>query len=302
MDRRRVFISIVLLVICGGALFAAFFLHPSSAVAPGGGEAIALISIEGVLVDSPAQVSLLGTVAGSQEIIRQLRLAREDRAVKAVLLRLNSPGGSAAASQEIAAAVKETQKAGKIVVASLGDTAASGAYWVAAATDYIVANPATLTGSIGVIIEVQNLSELYRKLGIEVEVIKSGPHKDMGSSSRELTPQEKEIFQGMVEDIYQQFVEVVAEGRKLPREKVEALADGRVFTGRQAEELGLVDELGSYEDALARTATLAGISGKPVVRTYARRGFWEVLTGGVSPFLQSLLSPFLLLMPSLWST
>lgn len=256
---------------------------------------VGVIPIEGVISDGSSAGGLLGAVAGARTIAEQIRQAGEDSTVKAVVLRLNSPGGSAAASQEIARAVERLRETGKPVVASMGDTAASGAYWVAAAADQIVANPATITGSIGVIIQVQNLRELYDKLGIESEVIKSGPHKDMGSGARPLSPEEKDIFQGMVDDIYDQFVEAVAAGRGLPRPEVAALADGRVFTGRQARDLGLVDELGDYREALSVAASLAGLPDPPPVKTFTRPSPWSFILS------QTRLVDFLPgLLPALW--
>ncbi|MBC7341884.1 MAG: signal peptide peptidase SppA [Clostridia bacterium] len=232
----------------------------------GWGEGIAVISINGVI--SGDDYAAGGASAPS--IMEQLSRAKDDPAVKAVLLRINSPGGSASASQEIGDEVRRLREAGKKVVVSMGDTAASGGYWIACNADYIVANPATLTGSIGVIMQFQNLEELYRKIGIKTENITSGPHKDMGSAARPLTPAERDILKAMVNDIYQQFVQVVAQGRKMSEDKVRSLADGRVFTGRQAKELGLVDALGNFYDALNYASKLAGISGEPRLIYYRR--------------------------------
>lgn len=259
------------------------------------GGSVGVIHIQGVISDGSSAGGLLGAVAGARTIVEQLRQAGEDARVKAVVLRLNSPGGSAAASQEIAREVQRLRQNGKPVVASMGDTAASGAYWVAASADKIVANPATITGSIGVIVQVQNLQELYGKLGIDPEVIKSGPHKDMGAGTRPLTPEEKDIFQGMVDDIYDQFVEAVAAGRGLSRQEVTRLADGRVFTGRQARELGLVDELGGYREALSIAASLAGLPDPPPVKTFTRPSPWSFILSQIQ-----LVDPRLWSLPALW--
>ncbi|MEW6725923.1 signal peptide peptidase SppA [Desulforudis sp. 1088] len=246
-----------------------------------GGEAVGVVSIEGMIVGS-APSGPFASNASADDIVERLDMAREDDAIKAVVLRMNSPGGSAAASQEIADAVTRLRESGKVVVVSMSDVAASGAYWIACRADTIVANPATITGSIGVILETVQVQELYGKLGISNEVFKSGPHKDMGSPTRPVTEQERAIFQGMVDDIYHQFVDVVAQGRDLSRERVLQLADGRIYTGRQAEGLGLVDELGGLEDAIRIAADRAGIKGEPRVVEIGVPDFWSWLSSGFS--------------------
>lgn len=242
---------------------------------------VGVIYIEGPIVGGSSTYSLFGVQSGSESIMMRLRMAADDPSVKAVVLRINSPGGSAAASQEIAQEMKRLSLSGKPVVVSMADAAASGAYWISAGADKIIANPATITGSIGVIMPVQNYVELYDKLGIEMENITSGKHKDMGSPSRPLTDEERNILKSMVNDIYNQFIEVVAEGRNMKLEEVKKIADGRIFTGRQALELGLVDELGNYYDAVAAAAELAGIKGKPPVVRIGPKGFWEEFWGTV---------------------
>lgn len=228
------------------------------AALPKGGDKIGIIYVEGPIVGGRSGDGIFGqSVAAGDDLMEQLREAREDDSIKAVILRINSPGGSAAASQEVGEEIDRLREAGKVIVTSMGDVAASGGYWLAAKTDYIVANPATMTGSIGVIMRFQELKGLYDKLGITDNTIKSGPLKDIGSEARPMTPAEKALLQGMVNDIYEQFVDVVAEGRKLPREKVKALADGRIFTGRQAKAAGLVDELGNFYTAVEKTRELA---------------------------------------------
>ncbi|WP_418791153.1 signal peptide peptidase SppA [Phosphitispora sp. TUW77] len=265
------------------SLVAAIVSGPESKDKVSGGEVIGVIYVEGVISGSRGEGSVFSTgMASGHSIMEQLREAGEDNGVKAVLLRINSPGGSAAASQEIGNELDKLRKQGKIVVASMGDVAASGGYWLAAKADKIVADPATLTGSIGVIMETQSLQELFDKIGITPETIKSGAHKDMGSVNRPLTPEERDILQHMVDDIYQQFVDVVAEGRKMEREKVLELADGRIFTGRQAKEKGLVDELGNYYDAIKITGELAGIKGEPVIREFGYQSPFEKFLSVVS--------------------
>lgn len=240
-----------------------------------GRDKIGVVYIEGIITAGEGDGGLFGgETTGIEGILAALRRAEEDPSVKGVVLRIDSPGGTAAASQEVAAAVERVRRAGKKVVTSMADVAASGAYWVAASSDQIFANPATITGSIGVLIETVEVAGLYGKLGVRKEVIKSGPYKDMGSESRPLTPQERAIFQRMVDDIYAQFIDQVAKGRKMRRKDLLPLADGRLFTGRQAKEVGLVDQLGDFHEAVLYAARLAGIKGKPEVITLGPARFW----------------------------
>jgi len=248
------------------------------------GEQIGLIRIEGMIIGG-TEGSFFG-LGGAEEITAQIQEAADNPNIRAVVLRLNSPGGSAAASQEISEAVVRLREAGKPVVVSMGDTSASGAYWIACHADAIVANPATITGSIGVIIQTTHLTDLYDMLGIETETFKSGPHKDMGSPDRVPTPEERAIFQGMVDDIYAQFVAVVARGRNMPEDQVRKLADGRIFTGRQAYELGLVDQLGDLQDAVRAAAELGGLDPDAPVVELGRRPFFRDFWGGLSSLLR----------------
>ncbi|MCL6450466.1 MAG: signal peptide peptidase SppA [Acetobacteraceae bacterium] len=229
---------------------------------------VGVVYIEGTIVSGRGGDTLTSTSVGSDEVVGYLRDALSDSSIRAVVLRLNSPGGSAAGSQEIAGEVARLQEAGKKVVASMGDVAASGAYLVASAADLVMADPGTITGSIGVIMEISNLEALLGKLGISVKTIKSGEHKDLGSSTRPLTEEEQALLQEMVDDVHRQFVAAVVEGRGLSRARVEELADGRIFTGRQAVELGLVDSLGNLHDALDEAARLAGLGEEYGVREY----------------------------------
>lgn len=249
------------------------------------GERIGLIHIEGVITGAREEVGFLGQGAGAESVLEQLKEAGEDDTIKAVMIRINSPGGSAAASQEIGDEIAKIRQKGKIVVASMGDVAASGGYWIAAKADRIVANPATMTGSIGVIMETANLQELFDKIGVTPQTIKSGPFKDIGSPNRPLTPEERQILQSMVDDIYQQFVTVVAEGRQIDRQKVLQLADGRIFTGRQARENGLVDELGNFYHAVEVTKKLAKIKEEPEIYEFGPRSPFERLFGQVRSLL-----------------
>lgn len=207
-------------------------------------------------------VVLSGIITDAKPVIDNLDKFSKDDTIKAIILRIDSPGGAVAPSQEIYDRVISLKKEKKIV-ASMGTTAASGGYYVACAADKIVANPGTLTGSIGVIMHFTNMEDLLKKIGVKAEAIKSGRYKDSGSPFREMTKEEKALLQGVIEDVHDQFVEVVAANRKLPKEKLQDLADGRVFTGRQALKAGLVDYLGGIEYASTIVAELAGIEGKP---------------------------------------
>lgn len=257
---RQIIIVAIIILAIGSVVAAVALVEPRAAgTLAGTPDTIAVIRIEGPIAGGEGSSDILGSTVGADRIIEHIREAQNDDSIKAVVLRINSPGGSAAASQEIGNEVVKLRDSGKVVVTSMGDVAASGGYWIASLSDKIVANPATITGSIGVIMQLNNLEEFYRKLGLEVITIKSGPHKDMGSAARDLTEKEREILQAMVNDIFDQFVNVVADGRKMDVERVRAIADGRVFTGRQAVEAGLVDELGDFYDAVDTAAELAGL-------------------------------------------
>ncbi len=216
-----------------------------------------------IYIDGPISGSASSGFASSgthpEVIMNYLRDAQYDDNVKAVVLRMNTPGGTTAASQEIAMEVARLREKGKVVVTSMGDMAASGGYWIAAESDWIVATPGTITGSIGVIMEIANLQELYGKIGVDFEVIKSGEYKDIGSSNRDMTETEQAMLQAMVDDLYYQFVEVVSLGRNMSESEVLAIADGRIFTGREALNVGLVDELGNFYDAIDAAVELAGL-------------------------------------------
>jgi protease IV len=198
-------------------------------------------------------------VSDTDRVVRRLRALRRRPEVKAVVLRINSPGGSVAAVQEVHQEVVALKQAGKIVVSSFGDVAASGGYYVAAPSHKIVANPGTLTGSIGVVFQLGNVQELMKKVGVRIETLKSGDMKDSGSPFRTLREAERRHFLALINEAYGQFFQAVADGRGLPARKLRPLADGRVFTGSQAKDFGLVDVLGNYETALDVARELAGI-------------------------------------------
>jgi len=216
-----------------------------------GSEKIAVVEIKGVILDP-------------QPVVEKLIKFRKNENIKAIVLRIDSPGGAVGPSQEIHAEVKKVQREKKVLV-SVGSAAASGGYYIACAADKILVNPGSITGSIGVIIETLNVEELLQKIGLRPGVIKSGKHKDIGSPIRPMTPEEKKLIQGVIDSVHEQFIQAVAEGRKLPVEKIRPLADGRIFSGDQARSLGLVDELGTLQDTIALAAKMAGMKGEPEV-------------------------------------
>lgn len=253
-----------------------------------GGNSVALIDISGLIAESPGY----GGGTAPRTTVNFLRRAQTDPRIKAVVLRINSGGGSPAAAEEIYDAVRRTSEIGKPVVVSMGDVAASAAYYIAAAADRIVANPSTTTGSIGVISQNFVFADLLAEYGITVETIVSGPFKDTGSQFRHMSEQEREYMQELVNDVLDQFVGAVAAGRGLDEEYVRSLADGRVFTGRQAHALQLVDELGGLEDAIMLAGRLAGIPGRPNIVTLQRQpSLTERLLQISWPALAGLLDP-----------
>lgn len=216
------------------------------------------------LGDKVALVRVTGIILDSTDVIAELKEHAKDRSIKAIVLRVDSPGGGVAPSQEIYEELLKIKGKKKIVV-SMGSVAASGGYYISAPADVIVANAGTLTGSIGVIMEIPNVSNLMEKIGVETQVVKSGRHKDMASVFKSLTPEEKKILQTVLDDVHDQFIEAVSEARGMEYEVVRKLSDGRIFTGRMAKELGLVDELGNLEDAIMLAGELTGIKGEPTV-------------------------------------
>jgi protease-4 len=213
-----------------------------------------------------AVVEIQGMITQSREMVRQLRKFQRNPKVKGIILRIDSPGGAVGPSQEIYNAVARIRDEGvKKVYASLGSVAASGGYYIASAADTIFANPGTLTGSIGVIMAFSNIQDLIEKIGIRPEVIKSGAFKDAGSPVRPISSKERKLLQNLVDDVHLQFVEDVAKGRSLSTEVVGQLADGRVYTGRQAFELKMIDHMGGLQDAIDLLTTQAGIEGAPQI-------------------------------------
>ncbi len=229
------------------------------------GKAIGLIEIKDV-------------IKSSEQTVKDIDKCKKSPNIKAIVVHIESPGGTVVPCQEIYKAIREL---GKPTVASLGIYAASGGYYIACACDKIVSNPGTMTGSIGVIMNFPNVSELIKKIGIKFNVIKSRPHKDIGSPYRDLTLEERKLLKGVVDDVYDQFVNVVMEGRGLSRDEVLEVADGRIMSGRQAFELELVDTLGTLHDAKLLAGSLGGILGEPKVVEFRKpKPFWHRLIRG----------------------
>lgn len=227
-----------------------------------------------------AIIDLHGTITNSADIIRQLKKYSKDSSVPAIVLDINSPGGGVAPSQEIYEEMKKAKENGKRIVASMGSVGASGGYYVACAADTIIANPGTLTGSIGALLEFPVAEELFKKIGLRFEVVKSGEFKDVGTYNRRMTDAERKLLQSVIDDTYDQFVEVLVENRNLSEEEALKIADGSIFTGRQAKKLGLVDELGDLEDAIKIAGKMAGIEGPPkIIKERVRKvTFFDLLT------------------------
>jgi protease-4 len=246
-------------------------------VRSGGTSKIAIVNLGGQIMDDDGQGGFGsgGNLISANRVIRILQQIETDNEVKAVVLRINSPGGSVVPSDEIYREVRKLQDK-KPVVASLGDVAASGGYYIAAGTNKIVANPASITGSIGVIAQMPQLSGLYSKIGVEMRTFKSGKFKDIGSESRDMTPEEQGIINGIITDSYDQFVLAVSQGRKMDEGRVRQLADGRIYTGKQAKENGLVDELGTLDTAITLAGDMSHVN-NPTVIEYTNQSFWESL-------------------------
>ena len=242
--------------------------------------------------DRIAVVEIKGVITQSSNVIEQIQRHQEDDGVKAIVLRIDSPGGGVGPSQEIhREVIKAKTKSGKKVLVSMGSVAASGGYYIACASDLIVANPGTITGSIGVVMEFTNLEELLKKIGVKGVVLKSGEHKDIGSPFREMNPEDKKILQDVIDNVHQQFIQAVAAGRKLDRAKVTEIADGRIFTGEQAKQLGLVDRIGTLQDTIDIAAQMVGIVGKPSVIYPVKKklSFWDLLFNDMASALVEIL-------------
>jgi protease-4 len=236
-----------------------------------------------------AVVELRGVITSSEDVVRQLKKYRDSRGVRGIVLHIESPGGGVVASQEMYEEVRKVRDGGKPVVVSMGALAASGGYYVACGATRLVANRGTLTGSIGVISEFLQLKNALDKLGIDMKTIKAGKLKDAGSPTKKMTEEDQQYFQALMDEVHDQFKEVVTRERHLSPAKVRALADGRVFTGEQAVALGLVDTIGTFEDAVHIAGALAGIEGEPaIVRERKRQAWFESMFGDAGDALREL--------------
>lgn len=272
MARQRVILGCALLLAGTVAVISVAFFIVNLALS---GDRPSLSSLSGRV----GLVEVVGGIEDSEVVVEQLDRMERDSSVRAVVVRLDSPGGGVAASQEIYEAVRRVRDAGKPVVASLGGVAASGAYYIACAADSIVSNPGTLTGSIGVIMTFPNTEELFRKVGLRFDVVKTGKFKDIGSMSRPMTDDERKLLQEVLGNVYEQFVDAISEGRGLDKAEILPVADGRIFSGDQALEYGFVDRMGDLDDSIRLAARMAAIEGRPsVVRKERRRvSVWSFL-------------------------
>ncbi len=233
--------------------------------------------------DKIAVVEINDVIMSSEKWVDQIKKYRDDKSIKAIILRINSPGGGVAASQEIYDEVRKTRDSGKIIVVSMGSIAASGGYYIAVGSSLIVANPGTLTGSIGVILSITNFKDLADKLGIKQNTIKSGELKDAGNPFRDMNEKDKAYFQDVVDNSFGQFLDVVAKERKMNIDSLRQYANGRVFTGLQAKQIGLIDSLGTFEDAVRITSKMAGIEGEPrIIRERKKFSIFEKLIGATA--------------------
>lgn len=220
-------------------------------------------------------IEIKGVIADAKQVIHNLKRFREDNSIKAIVIRIDSPGGAVGPAQEIFREIRKTSNKKK-VIASMGTIAASGGYYIAAGSDGIVANPGTITGSIGVIMGFTNYEELLQKIGLVPIVVKSGEFKDMGSPVRKMKAVEQKILENFAKKIHRQFIMDVVKGRKMDQAKVESLADGRIFTGQESKDLGLVDRIGNLEDAIVWAGNLGGIKGK-ISTVYAQEKKFSIL-------------------------
>ncbi|MBL7063705.1 MAG: signal peptide peptidase SppA [Anaerolineae bacterium] len=260
-------------------------------VTTGFGDAVAVMRLNGAITSGPEDYLTMRVIT-PERVADLLKQAAANPAIKAIVVSVNSPGGSVVASDEIYHALLEFEKP---VVVWMSEMAASGGYYISCGGDHVFAHPGTLTGSIGVISQFFNAEGLMDKVGVDVVVIISGPSKDIGSPFREMTEEEQAIWEGIIDEVYDGFVEIVAQARGLPLENVRELADGRVYTGQQALELGLVDEVGILDDAIAKAAELVGIEGEPrVIELKTTPSFLDVLYGfqahSALPALEEILS------------
>jgi protease-4 len=277
-----VFAVLLIAVAAGGPTAPA--VYDEEYVSGDGADKVAIVPIEGTI--APADDTMGGTLPTTtpEGLSDALSQAGSDPSVVAVVLEINSPGGGVTASDEMHQSILDFEKnTNEPVVVSMQDVTASGGYYISTAADRIVANQTTLTGSLGVIFEITNFAEAADKYGIKQVVIKSGKYKDIGSAFREMTPEERNIFQSIVDDSYAQFVNVISEGRHIPKDRVREIADGRVYSGLQAKKLGLVDSFGGLDEASDIAGELAGTSDTTVVRYVQQPSLTDTLLARFAP-------------------
>jgi protease-4 len=274
----------LVLALGAGAPSVSSAVYEEEYVSGGGPDKIAVVPIEGTIAPADSTVAGIQPTSTPEGLADALQQAREDASVAAVVLEVNSPGGGVTASDEMHQSILDfKEQTGKPVVVYMGDVAASGGYYISTAADRIVANETTLTGSLGVIMQLNNFTEIAERYGYKQEIIKSGEFKDMGSSFRDLTPEEREILQSIVDESYDEFVSVIVEGRGLPEERVREIADGRVYSAEQAKDLNLVDSFGELDEAAKVSRELTGVEEATVVRYVESPTFTETLLNRLAP-------------------
>lgn len=277
-----ILLSILMMVIIAQASSVESSVLSERVIEEGGESVVAVVDIAGVIVQDAGEsgpFSVSEGVASVEELRKIFKELDNDDSVEAVILRINSPGGAVVASDELNLAIRDLSES-KVTVAQLADTAASGGYYAAVAADHIIANRATLTGSIGVILQLPNFDELFDNIGVSITTIKSGEFKDIGAIDRPITENEEAIFQSIVDESYQQFIDAIVAGRDLDRDAVLDFADGRVFSGSQALELDMIDQLGTFDDAILTAAELADIE-DPTVIEYGDDSFFSQLFAAI---------------------
>ena len=277
-------VALVLVLGTGGSVASSPAAYEEEYVSGRGPDKIAVVPIEGAIVPADTTVAGVQPTSTPEGLADALQQAKDDPGVEAIVLELNTPGGGVTSTDLMHQSIVDFKRStGKPVVVSMADTAASGGYYISTAADRIVANETTLTGSLGVFIPLRNFSEASKKYGITQKYIKSGKFKTMGSAWNELTPDEREIFQSIVDQEYGEFVQVIVEGRGLPEKRVREIADGRLYSGAQAKELGLVDSFGGLDEAAAISRNLAGVGEATVVRYVQSPSFTQMLLAHLAP-------------------
>jgi protease-4 len=303
MNTKRWVALAIFIVLLGGSIISSFVQDEGSSTSfsmgeewsedvykQGGLQKIALLEVEGTIVNQPStQGFFQNTGYDHKAFLQQLEHAFKDNQVKGIVLKVNSPGGGVVESDEIYHKIRQLkEKYPKPIVTSMANVAASGGYYIAAPTDKIFANRSTITGSIGVIIQSFNVKELADEWGVKPQTFTSGPHKDILSPFKEMSKEERQIVQNLTDEMYANFVDVIVEGRGMDRNKVLALADGRIYSGQQAEKNGLVDEIGFLDDAINETAKMGKVE-NPTVVSYKRNGFaaFNSMFGSLKSFSNS---------------